>query len=34
MHSTAAMAGAFARQINAKQLILTHFSGRSGRTLL
>jgi hypothetical protein len=27
-HSTAANAGAFARQINAASLVLTHFSGR------
>lgn len=29
MHSTAGMAGLFARQIRAKQLILTHFSPRN-----
>jgi hypothetical protein len=27
-HSTATMAGAFARQLNAQTLVLTHFSGR------
>ena len=27
-HSTAAMAGAFARRVAARQLVLTHFSGR------
>jgi hypothetical protein len=28
MHSTAAMAGVFARQLQARRLVLTHFSGR------
>ena len=32
MHSTAGMAGAFARRINAKRLILTHFSPRNFNT--
>ena len=27
-HSTAEMAGRFARQLNAQTLVLTHFSGR------
>ncbi len=27
-HSTASMAGAFARRLRARQLVLTHFSGR------
>jgi ribonuclease Z len=31
MHSTAGMAGAFAKRINAKNLILTHFSPRNMR---
>ena len=30
MHSTAAMAGAFAAQLRARQLVLTHFSARYG----
>lgn len=28
MHSTSAMAGAFAGQLRAQRLVLTHFSGR------
>ena len=31
-HSTGVMAGEFAREIQAKQLVLTHFSGRYGHT--
>ena len=30
MHSTAAMAGAFAAQLRARHLVLTHFSARYG----
>lgn len=32
-HSTATMAGTFAKKLNAKKLVLTHFSPRKGASL-